>query len=375
MMPDRKRLYSADSDDSHVKEAQEQRDIINKEASQIDKKCDALEKNRYNEQRVSDWNIKKIEYEIENLKRESFEIDLKFQEYDDSSDISAMGAASNKEHLEMTEETLLQRIAEESEKLEETHREINHIKDKIDTITSKIKKIPTDESSSDSSVQSNKTKLHLSKEKCSKLRSQNADMRLKIKSLRDEYRILSDNLKHIDTKLLNKQRLFSKMCHDTAQCQEERQENANRIRALNERGKKILNSLDNEEKSLSRAISNEIKLRQYLDDKFSDRVDSMDLGGADFLPKKTSNNSSHTRVDSPSAKKAMSDYETFMSKVDSRESMRLVKGRDRLPTVIDRHLSKEKVSFSRFNQINRLNSKLKSCTTKLSPSSWRMNKT
>ena len=53
MMPDRKRLYSADSDDSHVKEAQEQRDIINKEASQIDKKCDALEKNRYNEQRVS----------------------------------------------------------------------------------------------------------------------------------------------------------------------------------------------------------------------------------------------------------------------------------------------------------------------------------
>lgn len=54
----------------------------------------------------------------------------------------------------------------------------------------------------------------------------------------------------------------------------------------------------------------------------------------------------------------MSDYETFMSKVDSRESMRLVKGRDRLPTVIDRHLSKEKVNFSRFNQINRLNSEI-----------------
>lgn len=54
----------------------------------------------------------------------------------------------------------------------------------------------------------------------------------------------------------------------------------------------------------------------------------------------------------------MNDYETFLSKVSNRESLKLVKGRDKLPTILERHTSKERVNFTRFNQINRINSEI-----------------
>merc|ERR1719310_1495240 len=161
---------------------------------------------------------------------------------------------------------------------------------------------------------------------------------------------------------MHKQRTFAKLCQETSQFQEERQESASRIRALNERGKKILNSLENEEKSLSRAIANEIKLQDYLEGKFVTR--SAELGSNEEEGDNNGDGSGREskfnkeRIDSPTTKRALTDYEIFMEKMANRESMKLVKGKDRLPTLIDKHQVKEKINFSRFNQINRLNSEI-----------------
>lgn len=210
-------------------------------------------------------------------------------------------------------------------------------------------------------------------------------MRNKIKASRDEYRILNENLKKIDQNLTNKQRLFNRLCHEASQFQEERQESTNRIRALNERGKKILNSLENEEKSLSRAISNELKLREYLEGKSTERqgmsgFEAAQDGGEKIHLQNYGNGDSQTnmsnfvhmhilflylafffpsdRIDSPTTKKALSDFEIFMQKVSGRESMKMIKSKDRLSTLIDRHSMKEKINFSKFNQINRINSEI-----------------
>jgi len=324
---------------------------LRQEERRLDKKCASLEYQNAKKDAELDWSIKKLEEDIAFLEKENTR--LTEREIELGLDIES-GDEEVDEIEKNKENSLVVKLEQENSEIEKTKLKIKKVVETIEALKQQSKGLDGDASpESQSQLKSGiEAELHLARERCSRTRAENEALRNSIGALRDEHRGLADNLKRLEQKLLAKRRAYAKLCQATSAAQEACQETTGRIRVLKDRGHKILNSLENEEKATLRAIDNEKKLRVYLEGKLAER---MGLPDEDKFDSKAKNKS---RINSPNAIKGLTDYQDFVNKVSQRGSMKLVGKREQLPTLIERYSSKEKENFSLFNKINRVNSEI-----------------
>ncbi|MES1902758.1 MAG: Coiled-coil domain-containing protein 63 [Paramarteilia canceri] len=305
--------------------------------------------------------MKKITEEIEFLEKENRDLtdklnSIEFQNSAKENDSSA------ELHLESLEDLELKEI----EKITKLQNEIEEIEKQIENSNCELNKNLENNNGRknqtcgrNSEVKENKqlsnadATLHLSKQKCSTLDSQNANLRTQIKASRKQIRLLAQNLEKMESELASKRAYFARICTETTHAQDFRQENYNRTRSLKERGNKILDSLENEKKALIRAIDSEKKLKKYLEDKMRERTGQESVEGAIIGGKEDEKKSELS-----TEQVIFEDWRIFENKINSRESFKDVKWQEKLPTMLKKLTSKENLNFNLFNKINRLTSEL-----------------